>query len=115
MRSTNTYTIIAFEDYFLFSKQSKLDKFHLLLYDNLNGSCASTVRLGSRVCNRRSLRETIGFCVREIKTILENCWETTRRIKTRICRVQFVSTEVYRVPHKFGTNKQKNWDRDLAP
>ena len=68
--------IIAFEDYFFFSKQNKLDKFHPLLYDNLNGSCVSTFRLGSRVCNRRRLRGDNSFlCVRDrtnLRDALEN-------------------------------------------
>ena len=76
MPSTSTYTIIAFEDYFFFSKQNKLDKFHPLLYDNLKGSCVSTFRLGSRVCNRRRLRGDNSFlCVRDrtnLRDALEN-------------------------------------------
>ena len=59
-----------------FSKQNKLDEFHPLLYDNLNGSCVSTFRLGSRVCNRRRLRgDNSLLCVRDrtnLRDALEN-------------------------------------------
>ena len=112
MRSTNTYTIIAFEDYFFFSKQNKLDKFHPLLYDNLNGSCVSTFRLGSRVCNWRRLKGDNRFlCVRDrtnIRDALENHEENENKdLSSTICK--YVSLECtpqvrYKITKNLGSN-----------
>ena len=106
MRSTNANTIIAFEDYFLFSKQNKLDKFHPFLYDNLKGSCVSTFRL-ARIT---SLQPETFLCVRDrtnIREALENHQENKNKdLSSTIC--VYVSLECtpqvrYKLTKKLGS------------